>query len=791
LTRSGTENVAERSRRRASVWLKSSQVAFVCGIAATLSCCAIVRSAEPDGVAFFLSAIEPVLKQHCYECHSAQSTPIRGGLRVDARDGLLRGGDSGPAIDTDKIGDSLLLKAVRHESGLVMPPEKDRLPENILADLTRWAELGFPTPRTEPVLDNAPNSMNAGRQHWAFQPVSNPLPPTTSREDWGQTALDSFVLAKLEERGWQPSSAAHRVDLIRRATFDLTGLPPTPEAIDAFLNDPRPDAYQRLIDELLSSPQYGERWAQHWLDTIRFAETEGYEYDRHLPDAWRFRDFVIHSLNADKPFDQFVVEQLAGDELDPSNHEYQTASIFHRLGSVRRNAGNPEIALSRNEVLTERTDIIGAAFLGLTVACARCHNHKLEPISQKDYYRLQAYMAATDEHNIVLATPEQLQARDAIVNSLKAEIAALRAKSTATGGGQQTDVAEQIARLEEQQPTPFGTIPATWNDTEKRTQIHILRRGVWEKKGEQVGPRPLTVLVSDELAELAPDISNPRTQLAKWLVARDNPLTARVIVNRVWQQHFGVGLVKTANDFGLKGERPSHPELLDWLARTFIENGWQLNPLHRLIVLSAAYQQSGRDRAAASHETEDPENRLLWHFSRRRLSAEEVRDAMLCVSERFHPKLAGPSVIVPVEEELIQLLYHPRQWAVTKDAAEHDRRSIYLIAKRNLRLPFLENFDAPALQTSCARRESSTHAPQALEMLNGRLSNDLARAFAKRLEVESHGDSNIAIDRAFRLTFGRSPSADERTKSLEFLRDQPLAEFALALFNLNEFFYVR
>ena len=759
--------------------------------AACASFASATFAADSDGVTFFREKIEPVLKQHCYECHSGQSDKLQGGLRLDSHAGLLKGGDSGPGIELGNASASLIIKAIRHEGGLMMPPEKEKLPDSTIADFVQWGELGFPDPRTESLVDNPADHLAEARQHWSFQAIAKPRPPTNRNDVWEQTAVDSFILSKLEERDWQPSSAATREELIRRVSFDLTGLPPSPDAITEFVVDSRPDAYARLVDQLLASPQYGERWAQHWLDVIRYAETEGYEYDRHLPDAWRFRDFAIESMNADKPLDKFLIEQLAGDEIDPANETFQVASIFHRLGAVRRNAGNPEIALSRNEVLTERTDIIGTAFLGLTIGCARCHNHKLEPISQKDYYRLQAYFAATDEHNIVLATPSEQKDREVAVSRFKTEIDELRKQISKSSGGQKVNLEEQIARLEQQLPASFGVIPATWNDAEKRTAIHVLRRGIWEKKGEPVGPRPPSIVVAEDFPELEPGAANPRIQLARWIASPDNPLTARVLVNRVWQAHFGTGLVKTANDFGLKGERPSHPELLDWLARTFIDSGWRMKPLHRAIVMSATYQQSSHAAEGRGYETADPENRLLWQFPRRRLSAEEVRDAMLVVSGRINLKSGGPSIMVPVEAELVQLLYNPGQWSVTKDPAEHDRRTVYLIAKRNLRLPFLENFDAPALQSSCARRESSTHAPQALEMLNGRLSNELARSFALRLQTESNGDNDRLIARAFELAFGHPPSPADRQRSLDFLRDQPLAEFALALFNLNEFLYVR
>jgi hypothetical protein len=770
-----------------------SPAAVVCA----LLCCLIIatslvstaRGAEADDGTFFREKIEPVLKAQCYSCHSAQAKKIQGGLRLDSRAAIERGGDSGPAVVKKKSRESLLIEAIRHEEGLAMPPGKPKLPDSTIADFETWIDAGAVDPR-----ENDPageNEIGAGRRHWAFQPVTKIEPPSVSAAAWCRSPLDAFLLAKLEGRNWRPAPPASRIDLVRRVTFDLTGLPPTPEEIDAFVNDPLPDSYPRLVDRLLNSRHYGERAATHWLDVVRFAESEGFEYDRTIPDAWRFRDYVIESMSADKPFDRFVTEQIAGDEIQPENPECQTASIFHRLGPVRRNAGNPDIALSRNEVLTERTDILGAAFLGLTVGCARCHDHKLEPISQKDYYRLQAYFAATEEHNIVLAGADEQRDWEARTRRAKDEIDALRAKAKGAEGSAKAKLEEQIEDLEDRLPGPLPTIPATRNVPASRTPIHVLRRGVWEQKGEPVGPRPLSVLVNDDLAELSAEVTNPRTQLAHWLTSPAHPLTSRVIVNRLWQQHFGMGLVKTANDFGVNGERPSHPELLDWLAAALVENGWRLKPIHRLIVLSNAYQQSSDAANATEQNQRDPENRLLWHFPRRRLSAEEIRDAMLAVSGRINHKAGGPSVIVPVDLELVNLLYKPSQWEVTKDAAEHDRRSIYLLAKRNLRLPFLETLDAPTLATSCARRLSTTHAPQALELLNGTLSNDLAGAFARRLEEESPGDREVLVDRAFRLALGRPPFPQERTRSLEFLQEQPLCEFTLALFNVNGFLYVR
>ncbi|MBL6763794.1 MAG: DUF1553 domain-containing protein [Verrucomicrobiae bacterium] len=617
--------------------------------------------------------------------------------------------------------------------------------------------------------------------HWAFRPLSI----STTRTP----AIDDFLLAALTKQNLKPAPQAPWSTLLRRLYFSVTGLPPTPAEMRSFLESPSLAKYEAVVDKLLAAPGYGERFGQHWLDVIRYAESEGFEYDRHLPDGWRFRDYVIQSFNDDLPFDVFIREQIAGDESESPTRQALVAAGFHRLGPVRRNAGNPDVALSRNEVLTERTDIIGPAILGLSIGCARCHDHKLEPVSQRDYYQLEAYFAATTEHNVVIASDAEQRRHQAATQAVQEQIAPLKKSLTQATGDRKKTLAAEIRKFEEQLPPDLPTITSIRNAETNRTPIHILNRGVWEQKGDAVGMRPPSALVPDELAELPADTPHPRTRLAEWLTSPDNPLTARVIVNRVWQHHFGTGLVKTANDFGRNGDRPSHPELLDHLAQTLIRNGWHLKPLHRMILLSAAYRRdSSLDRPDAARI--DPENRLLWRGPRRRLSAEELRDSMLMISGRLNPKAGGPGVMVPVDEELIALLYKPAQWSVTPDPSEHDRRSIYLVAKRNLRLPFLEVFDQPPPINSCARRESGTHAPQALELLNGRLANDLAKAFAARLQHDAGPDSGARVERAFLLATGRPPNDEERRLSAEFLANGSLREFALAVFNLNDFLHV-
>lgn len=619
--------------------------------------------------------------------------------------------------------------------------------------------------------------------HWSFRPRSRPPVPALTDAEWVRNDLDAFILQRLRKQKLPPAAEADRVTLIRRLTFDLIGLPPTPEQIDAFVRDPADDAYEKLVERLLASPHHGERWAQHWLDVVRYAESDGFEYDRYRPGLWRYRDYVIQSFNEDKPFDRFVREQIAGDEIDAGDQTLQVAVGFHRLGPVRRNAGNQDVAFSRNEVLTEMTDAVGLVFLGLTVGCARCHDHKFDDFSQEDYYRLQAFFAAVQEHSIVLADEKTEADWKARYERTQEEIKQLKLELGRADDEKREQVRARLRKVERELPSPLPAVCTVHNVEAERTPIHVLKRGLPEKPGTRVTAAFPTALA----AGATPDEKKPRTALARWLTDPAHPLTARVIVNRVWQYHFGRGLVETPNDFGLNGAVPSHPELLDWLADEFVRGGWRLRSLHRLIVLSSTYRQASKP--SLDGRTKDPDNRLLSWFPRRRLSAEEVRDAMLSIAGRLNLKAGGESVVVPVEKDLVDLLYDPAQWTVTADEKEHDRRSIYLLAKRNLRHPFGQVFDQPDLQTSCPRREVSTHALQALELLNGRTANRLAEAFATRLEREAERDSGRQVELAYRLATGRLPTPHEKELAQQFLQKQPLREFALAVFNLNAFLY--
>ena len=633
----------------------------------------------------------------------------------------------------------------------------------------------------------------AEHRHWSFQKRARPDVPQfsdPSDKAWIKTPIDAFILSRLKKESLRPAPKAGKGTLIRRVYFDLTGLPPTPQEIDAFVRDKSPDAWAKLVDKLLTSPEYGEKWGNHWLDVVRFGETDGFEYDTFRNDAWRYRDYVIQAFNSDKPYDQFIREQLAGDEIDPKNEITRTAAGFQRLGAVRKNAGNQAVASSRNETLTEMTNIVGSALLGVTLGCARCHNHKFDPFRHTDYYRIQAYFAGTFENDVSLATPEQQSAWNAKNEEHEKEMKALRDQMKELKGPALEKMRAKLAEMKDNPPPPLPAIFSVADDPSKATPIYTLARGDANNKGQQVGPRPLGILLPEDVPELPKDATKPRLQLANWVVDSENPLTARVIVNRIWEYHFGQGIVGTPNDFGRMGLRPTHPELLDFLANQFIETGWHFKSMHRMILMSSTYQQDSIGPEEKTAEEKDGDDKLLWKFPRRRLEAEEIRDAALQVAGKLNLKMGGPSVIVPIDPELVNLLYKPSQWTVTPDESDHYRRSIYLLHKRNLRLPFMEVFDGPDFQISCPRREMSTHPPQALELLNGDFSNQMADALADRLVKEAGKDHAKQVDLAYRLAAGRAPSLKEKQLAVAFLQKQPLREFALAVFNLNAFLYV-
>ncbi len=626
----------------------------------------------------------------------------------------------------------------------------------------------------EPSLaGDGPGETVSAAPAWAFRPPRRPTPPTPHDAAGMRTPVDAFVRYTLEKNGLAPAPPAGRLVLLRRVYFDVVGLPPTPEEIEQFLRDDRPDAYERLVDRLLASPHYGERWGRHWLDVVRYADTGGFEADYTYPSAWRYRDYVIRSFNTDKPFDRFVCEQVAGDELWPDDHEAVTATALFCIGPV---LGESAMIGSQLEYewLTDAADTTGSAFLGLTFGCARCHDHKFDPLTQRDYYAMQAIFAASDR-----PYPEKIR-----VGRIKAI------------NGLLSDAPVPKELLSDARCTVHTEDSTGFHLFHRRGPIvvHRLHRGELGKEREAVDPAfP---------AALGPRDPRPigvrrRAELARWLTSPDNPMVARVLVNRVWGWHFGRAIVATPNDFGAMGEEPTHPELLDWLARDFVDHGWSLKHLHRRILLSAAYRMAST--APGPGAEKDPDDRLLWRFPRRRLEGEAVRDAMLACAGTLVLRPYGRPVIPPLgKDELTGLFDAKEKWPVTRDPAEHSRRSVYLLVRRTFTYPLLAAFDPPETMTSCPRRLETIVPTQALALLNSPVARQHAVAFARRLTRESGGDPSRAAARAWLLAFGRPITEAEARRAVAFLRAHPagpasepaLTELALALFNANEFVYL-
>jgi hypothetical protein len=593
-------------------------------------------------------------------------------------------------------------------------------------------------------------------EHWAFRPVRRPAVPAVRDRAWVRTPIDAFVLARLEKAGLRPAAPADRRTLLRRVYLDLIGLPPTPEEQRAFFADASPDAFARVVDDLLARPQYGERWGRHWLDVARYAETNGYERDGAKPSAWRFRDYVIDSFNRDKPYDRFVTEQVAGDEIEGSNAETLIATTFLRLGTWDDEPADPKI--DRYDQLDDVLGTTATAFLALTLRCARCHDHKFEPFPQTDYYKMLA-----------------------VFEPLKRPQDGRKDLDVPVGG---RDGLLPIWPLSQGGPRAY-----IWREESKPPATHVFRRGDPYKPREEVGPGiPVVLGKQPEPPQPTPRTSGRRLWLARWLTSADNTLTARVMVNRVWQWHFGRGLVPTANDFGTAGESPTHPELLDWLATQLVADGWRLKPLHRMIVLSSAYQMS----ALTSPEvvTTDPKNALLGRWRQRRLEAEAVRDAMLAVSGQLNPQQGGPSMYPTLARAVLEGQSRPGEGWGKSDERQRDRRSVYIYVKRVLAVPELDLLDAPDSTSSCEARPVSTTAPQALTFLNGAFANEQARHFADRLRREAGDDPTAQVRRAFELALCRPPRDEEVKVSVEFLRRQPLQALCLVVLNLNEFVYL-
>jgi hypothetical protein len=738
---------------------------------------------RPDAGMFFTVKIRPVLADTCLRCHGAKKP--RGELRVDSRAALLKGGEHGPAIVPGAPEKSLLVQAIRHvHDEIKMPPGKVLAPA-VVADFVAWIKDGAIWPREAALLDSGSGV------YWAFAPIRK-IDPPADPEGWSNNPIDRFLRARQRQRGLTPAGPADRLTLIRRASFDLTGLPPTPEEVDAFLADRSPDAWNRLVDRLLASSAYGEHWGRHWLDVARYADTGGFEADHEYKNAWRYRDYVIHAFNAGKPFDRFVQEQVAGDELWPADPDAVAATGLYCVGPTLA-----ESAMMANQLehdwLTDAADTTGAAFLGLTLGCARCHDHKFDPLTQKDYYSLQAVFAASDR-----PFPEKVRlVRIKALNGLLSEAPVPKKLLSDPRCTVQTEATAGFRLFHRSTPLT----------------VHRLHRGEPSKPRERMEANVPAVLHS---AEHRPNFAGVpatkrRSALAQWLTSRDNPLTARVLVNRVWGWHFGQAIVRTAGDFGAQGDPPSHPELLDWLAGDFMDGGWDLKRLHRLILLSRTYQMQSRLFGEAGRQALhiDPQNRLLWHFPRQRLQGEAIRDNLLATAGTLNRHTFGPPVVPPLGRQELSGLFDARgKWPITKDATQHTRRSVYLLERRTFIYPLFAAFDPPEVMTSCSRRTPTVVPTQALALLNSPLVREQSTAFARRLlrECGDGGGRGGAprkapperiVARAWRLAFGRPATPAETDRAVAFLRERAeeghesaLAALCLALFNANEFVYV-
>jgi hypothetical protein len=672
------------------------------------------------------------------------------------------------------------------------------------------------------------------RAHWSFQKVTRPDCPTVNHAQWVRNPIDTFIVSQLEAKEIEPGPAADKISLIRRAYLDLIGIPPGPEEVDAFLVDRSSQAFAKVVDRLLASPHYGERWGRHWLDLARFAESEGFKADETRPNAWRFRDYVIQSFNDDKPYDRFVREQIAGDELWPNDPDALVATAFNRHYPDESNARN--LRQRRQEILNDITDTVGSVFAGMTYACARCHDHKYEPILQTDYYRLQAFFANTAARDDVVLTSEaqvrryqaRLETWEESTREIRAQMEAIEApkrkaleaeyfekypaeiqailnkpeqernpferqmawkarqyldpKSREYVGSPEDVVAKlkgdekrrwlqlkaELDRFDHLHPgeLPQGSAMTDLDDVAPGT--HLLSKGVFDQPREEVKPGFLQILDPQPARVIPPShlrSTGRRTALANLLIDSQNPLTARVMVNRLWHYHFGKGIVGTTSDFGLKGDRPTHPGLLDWLASEFMQNGWSIKHLHRLIMASGTYQQSSRYRIEAAKI--DPDNKLLWRFPLCRLEGEVIRDSALTVAGLLNPKMGGPSIF----PELPPGMPTPRGgWKVDQDVAERNRRSVYVFVRRNTRYPLFDSFDMPDPHESCSRRNVTTSPIQALHLLNSNLTLQWAQNFAGRI-VRSAGTHRAKqIEMAFRLAYSRFPDKAEKQIAEKFFK---------------------
>jgi len=746
---------------------------FVLALLAVTACtCATAAEQSAAEVEFFEKQIRPLLAAHCYDCHSQDNA--ESGLRVDTLHSLLTGGERGPAVVLGKPEESLLISAINHGEVLQMPPKAKLSPKQI-ADMTDWVKRGaiWPGESADAVPASAPRQQgavitDADRRFWAFQRPQLPPLPAVQNEAWIQTPIDRFILAGLEAKGLKPAPPADRRTLIRRMTFDLTGLPPTIDEIEQFVADESPQAVQKLVDRLLQSPHYGQRWGRHWLDIARYADSNGMDENLAFEHAHRYRDYVIRAFNEDKPYDRFVLEQLAGDllpafdgETDHQRHDRLIATGFLSIGPKMLADDDP--VKKEMDIIDEQVDTLGKAFLGMTLGCARCHDHKFDPLPAADYYALAGILKSTrtmenfkvvaEWHEHSLENDLQRQRREAQEKKI-ADVARQieeRKKQDPDSEATKTELARLEAekkQLEAQRTPPLRAMGVSDGNIQN-LRIHL--RGSHTTLGPEV-PRGYLQVVS--LSETPPPSGSQsgRLELAQWLTRPEHPLTSRVMVNRLWRWHLGEGIVPTVDNFGRLGEPPTNQPLLDWLAVQFIDSGWSVKAMHRVILLSSTYQMSTQYDSVAAGQ--DPENKLLWRFERRRLSAEEVRDAVLAVGGRLDTT-AGGSLLAFKNREYVT----NRQ--KMQESYQSNRRSVYLPVYRSAVYDVLQTFDFADPSTLEGNRPTTTVTPQALFMMNSSIVSESAAALAEQIVQRKEPDDAAKLQHAFREVLGRNPVAGE------------------------------
>ena len=820
----------------------------ILALSSTAKMCAAAPIIQVSGEAFFRTEVVPLLTKHCFKCHGGKR--VQGGLRLNDREKLLQGGDSGPSVNLEHFQESLLWSAVNYQD-LEMPPG-GKLSAKELAVLRRWLMTGLAWDQTAVdaanVQPDSPPVDALARQFWSFQPVQRPKLPALDSDPWLQNPIDHFVLARLKAAGLSPAPPADPATLLRRIHYDLTGLPPSPAQVRQFLESPSAEAYENVIDRLLASDHYGERWARHWLDLVRYAESNSYERDGPKPNVWRFRDYVIRAFNEDMPYDQFILEQLAGDELPAPTPDQLIATGYHRLGIWQ-----DEPVDRKQELFEDIDDLVrttSEVFLGLRIGCARCHDHKLDPVPQRDYYRFAAFFSGINRYGIRgadtvarfslrdISSDEQRQQQQAAiathdkeVKEVNQQIAAIEKlvyndfaavekenfrderlkiqivkkrigkQITEDQFQQYADFKSRQEKLKRFKPPALDQALCITEIGNQPRQMHVLMRGSAHAPGDAVEPGfPEVLSFADPvIPKAAKDekTSGRRLELARWIVRTDNPLTARVMANRIWQHHFGRGLVRSPNDFGYSGSRPTHPQLLNWLASEFIAGGWRQKRLHKLILLSSTYRMSSQDIPA--NRGKDPGNDLLWRFEMRRLSAEELRDSILAVAGNLNSKMYGPSIFPRIAQEVLAGQSVPGNHWRPSPPEEQVRRSIYIHTKRSLIVPLIAAFDGAETDTSCPVRFSTTQPTQALATLNGQFLNRQATTFSSTLRMQ--GDKpRDHVQKALWRGLQRPPQADEIQQGVRLLEtlarrhkltaDKALDYFCLLVLNMNEFVYL-